>query len=441
MTIISLPHTARRNQIAQVMNNLAIAGFGISPTLNLDFTDASMDLAGRGITFTRASSATRVNASGLIELVGNDVARRDYDPLGLYNRGLLIEESRTNLTNYSDLSSNRSLTGATQDATPIVVPTGATSTTSKLSETAVTNTHATNNNTPATVTASTPCVLSIYAKAAERNFLILQINDGASANAAWCSFNLTTGAVVQSPTMLVGTFTNMITSSVNAGNGWWRCSFSVTLNTTANVVGYPSISSDGTSRSYAGTAGYGIYLFGEQVEAGTFATSYIPTTSATVTRAADRALMVGTNFTNWWNNTEGTFVISWDQQIPEGTGKYPRVISVWNVDYQNEISIQGNAGSQMSWLSVVANVTQFALSSPVMSNGVPIKVAAAYKLNNSNAAFNGVLGTLDTSCTLPSVNTPFSIGSPVAGGDTINGHVQRLTYYNTRLSDTILPTL
>jgi hypothetical protein len=60
------------------------------------------------------------------------------------------------------------------------------------------------------------------------------------------------------------------------------------------------------NETYAGTNRQ-IYAWGAQVEAGAFATSYIPTVASQVTRSADSAVMTGTNFSSWYNASEGTF--------------------------------------------------------------------------------------------------------------------------------------
>ena len=81
-------------------------------------------------------------------------------------------------------------------------------------------------------------------------------------------------------------------------DGWYRCSTSVALNQTASSsVIYIDTPGDGTS---------GIYVWGAQYEQGAHATSYIPTSGSTVTRADDFAVIKGTNFTDFYNQSEGT---------------------------------------------------------------------------------------------------------------------------------------
>jgi hypothetical protein len=75
------------------------AMIGDGSTLNLDFTTmtATADLTAGGLTFTRGSTGTRINASGFVETMSNNVARFDHDPTTLAPRGLLVEGSATNI--------------------------------------------------------------------------------------------------------------------------------------------------------------------------------------------------------------------------------------------------------------------------------------------------------------------------------------------------------
>lgn len=99
----------------------------ITPSLNLDFVSASLDSR---ITFARAlNTASRVNSSGLFEVVNADVPRFDYDPLTLACRGLLIEESRINIMPTSNVFTGWANSGATVSASTETSPDGTTNAT------------------------------------------------------------------------------------------------------------------------------------------------------------------------------------------------------------------------------------------------------------------------------------------------------------------------
>jgi hypothetical protein len=88
-----------------------------------------------------------------------------------------------------------------------------------------------------------------------------------------------------------------------------------------------------------------------------------------------------------------------------------------------------------------SGVTQMEItSSPVVAN-VPYKMAIAAQANNGNFSFNGNIGTNDTAITMPAVNR-LSLGVNAAGNaEFLNGHIRRVTYYPTRLSDLQLQAL
>ena len=145
--------------------------------------------------------------------------------------------------------------------------------------------------------------MSTYAKAAERRNFIIFHESGSTANRAGVQANLQTGTI-SNYTTGSGTVNNSFIS--NIGNGWYRC---IAIGTASAVTGvYFNISNTATQLAYSGDGTSGIYLWGAQLEAGSFATSYIPTVASQVTRAADVAVMTGTNFSSWYNQSEGTIL-------------------------------------------------------------------------------------------------------------------------------------
>lgn len=83
----------------------------IMPTFSTDFTPAVLDPS---ITFTRAgATATRINASGLVEVMAAGTPRFDYDPVALTCLGLLVEDMRINICPYSEAFNSWSLAGTT----------------------------------------------------------------------------------------------------------------------------------------------------------------------------------------------------------------------------------------------------------------------------------------------------------------------------------------
>jgi hypothetical protein len=176
-----------------------------------------------------------------------------------------------------------------------------------------------------------------------------------------------------------------------------------------------------------------------QLEAGRFATSFIPTAGSATTRAVDVASMTSTNFSSWYNASEGTFVASFD------TAKPPAVAGANFVFIASDGTQNERIQSVYDTSNIVAgvidgNVTQANFTNAYTVNQT-VKCALAYKVNNFAASFNGAAATTDTAGTIPTVNR-MTLGSSWDGSNFfLSGHIRQLTYYKTRLLNTTLQTL
>jgi hypothetical protein len=144
-------------------------------------------------------------------------------------------------------------------------------------------------------------------------FPVLRFNGNTTNAYAGCVFNTTTGQVVNT---FSNTYTGTTTKVDNMGNGWYRVSLTTTTNETtfgvriaSSNTATPTIGAYG-SISYAGNTNNFFYAWGAQLEAGAYATSYIPTTTAAVTRVADACLKTG--ISSLIGQTEGTMFIEVD---------------------------------------------------------------------------------------------------------------------------------
>jgi len=391
------------------------------PLVNYAFADL--------ITFTRSSTATFVGSNGLIQSAAIDAPRFDFDPVTLAPKGFLIETGRTNLLLYSAEFDNAgwSKTNSTITANATTAPDG-TLTGDKhvpaLAATIGVGASETRVFQSPSATSGTTYTFSIYAKAGEFDQIEFALIVTPTAVA---KFSLTSGTVIS------GTDASI----TPAGNGWYRCAFTVVATATGALqVRFSAQSStvsvgDGTS---------GIFVWGAQLEAINFATSYIPTVASTVARATDGAVMTGTNFSNWFNASEGTFVVSASVMLTTGNrGIYAASDGTNN----NRIYLNltnANPANTNHFISA-SSVTQadVVVSEPISANTV-FRDAFAYRQNDVNGATNGVLGTADTSVTLPVVDQ-FRLGARGDNGNRIEGHLRSITYYPTRLTDAQLQAL
>ena len=279
-------------------------GGGLNPdglSLDLQFALDKTLTARKGPTpvFTRASSATFVGVDGLIQTAATNIPRFDHTSAGVC-RGLLIEESRTNSITGSNAFNTWTLGNATASSSSVLTPEGTADAWKVVEDTLLANHNATRPFTPVSGTTYTA---SVWIKSAENGFAFVGLTGGGFFP-TFISVNLSTGAVSTAVGAPVGA------SSVSHSNGWWRVSFSLaaTASLSSNIDIRLSRDGNWANRSYLGNGVNGMYCYGGQVEAGSFPTSYIPTTTGSVVRSADVCSITGSNFSNLWNTSGGTFL-------------------------------------------------------------------------------------------------------------------------------------
>jgi hypothetical protein len=357
----------------------------------------------------------------------NSTPRFDYDPSTLASKGLLIEEQRTNLLTYSEQIDNAiwGKSNTTISANAGTAPTGAV-TMDKIVEDSATSTHYI-QSANLTISASSAVTHSFFVKAAGRNFCRLRLGDsvGFIKDAI---FNLSTGTISAEN----GTGTATI---LGVGNGIYRITVSGTVNVAATFATmFLYLRSDATTESYTGDGSSGILAWGGQCEVGAFATSYIPTTTAAATRAADSAVISGASFTGFYNATQGTI--------------YAEVVygSVTVVGLRGFAIDDGTSSNAIRLAGVSAQVITGGATQVSMNTGVTLadfatfKAAFAYKANDFAASGNGLAAVTDAAGTVPVVDR-LVLGASSGANTTKRVWVRRFTYYPTRLPNATLQAL
>jgi hypothetical protein len=216
---------------------------------------------------------------------------------------------------------------------------------------------------------------------------------------------------------------------------------SVTLSGTHVAVVTGTGANVRTSLTYTPTAGTLTLTVAGSVkyandELGAFATSWIPTTGASATRAADVASMTGTNFSDWYNQTEGGFVFS---------GRLASASAALTSGFLSANDGTTNNRHQMYWTgggAIVRVVASGAASNNSIFNdalvaGVPFNIAYAYGAASNSASCNG--GTVSTATQAsPSNCSVLEIGNANAFTAPMNGHIARISYYAGRPSNSIV---
>jgi hypothetical protein len=186
----------------------------------------------------------------------------------------------------------------------------------------------------------------------------------------------------------------------------------------------------------------GIFAWGAQLEAGAFPTSYIPTTTAAVTRSADSAVV--TPISSFYNQSEGTLFA---EAREGGSDLQYGAVSLDTDTSDNRIDLRRNLDAGfLSMIVTTAGAAQM-LESPVLAVAAQTyKLSGAYKANDCAVCVNGGAVATDTSVTLPTL-THLRIGglavtSPATGnGFPLNGHIRKIAYWPKRLSNALLQSL
>jgi len=374
--------------------------------------------------------------------------RFDYDPVTLAARGLLIEEQRVNLALYSEQFDNAGWlkTNTTVTANAATSPDG-TLNADKLIGTTTAAGHLCVQNVVALATLGTNYTFSVYLKSAEYGFAFIGLTGTAFVAVPYISVNLSTGAVATTNGSPVSS------SAASSGNGWFRVTITGTTDVPAGAVSVdvrPSPDGVWANRNAAQSGTSGVFVWGAQAEAGAFATSYIPTVASTVTRAADDATMTGTNFSSWYNQSEGTiiaqFVATTNGFNSTGGNAFLFVYDIDSAAATNSghsLLLSGGYGPGWRGSTSILGVDQAAFQAAMtLGNTTVRKIAYAYRTNDFAASANGGAATTDTSGNLPT-NDRMTIGAQnaTAGSNTITGYMQRITYYPTRLTDAQLQAL
>jgi len=243
------------------------------------------------LTWTRASTALRTNSSGLLESMGSGVPRLSY----MYGScpALLLEPQRTNLALYSeDFTNGWSLEGATISSNTNTAPDGNT-TADRISESAITDVHRIYRSAY-TITSGTTYTYSLFVLKGTSRYCRLVFNQQGNA-AVWAAaqFDLDTLTFTSGVGSGGGTFSGATISQL-PNSSWIRITISASLATTSafaffalsNGTAISSSDSRGCN-SYLGSTSNNLIIWGAQLELGAYATTIIPTTTASATRIAD----------------------------------------------------------------------------------------------------------------------------------------------------------
>jgi hypothetical protein len=384
--------------------------------------------------------------------------RFDYNPSTLAAQGLLIEEQRTNLVTYSeDILSWTNVSGATFSSTAATAPDGTTTANSIVEDNSLGNRRAwIGVTTAASATYTVSCFIKALPGSAQR-YVRLILWDPALTNGyavLFCDPNTgtVTGTNLSAAAVTDG-WSNLVANAVqDCGSGWYRFSMTVTTgtgtalrvqNAVVDLPGGTFTGGTGGALNYTGDGSSGAYVWGAQLEAGAFPTSYIPTTTTALTRAADVASV--NTLSPWFNSSEYTVYAEFQRDttsgaVSGGAGSVPRIFTFAQAASAGLVQLRLFSATGIE-ATATASPSGYIVSSWAVSSVV--KVAVGYKVDDFVIDTNvGVLAT-DTSLGAVTGTDQLALGQnrvPVGSGY-LNGWLRRITYYPRRLSDAELAAI
>lgn len=423
------------------------------PSLSMDFIGNDYILSGTyynslpsfltaaGGSFARASVGTYFDSSGVLQTAASGTPRFDHDPVTHVAKGILIEEARTNSIR------NSSMQGAAV-GNPGTLPSAgwATPTTSNGLARSVTGTGTINGM---------PYIDVRYAgtttAAGFTNIQFLAAGQAAAANAQTWTHSI----YLSMPSGSLANVSNLRLrmATYNGALGYFndRPPAGGPLEGVTSTISRYSVTSNMNDASIAFIVPYIQFTYNTgvavdftlriavpQLEQGAFPTSYIPTASTAVTRQAD-VLSIPTG--SWFDPSIGTLNVAGSLPV-SGISRNPSFAAIDDSAAnmaRTMFLFLADGATPRTRFEVYNTAGQIGVSnSSLYTAGTSAKMAFAYQVNNTRPSFDGSLGTLSTTNSIPSVNR-LIIGD--GRGGALNGHARNVKYYPVRVSDTQLQLL
>ena len=399
------------------------------------------------ITFTRNSTGTYFNSSGVLTSASTNVPRRDYNPITLEARGLLIEEVRTNLITSSAVLPAG--VNVTITADTFVAPDGTTTGDQILDNATLGEHYSDSSFTPVAATNYTFSAFIKNIGASSSGFAVLRL---AGDFGAFVIVNLSTFTVATTGGA------QYVSSSVQAiNNGWYRISLTgVSVGTVASVARV-QVTDVANLAPYSGT-GEGFAVWGRQLEAGAFPTSYIPTTTIALTREPDAASV--NTMSPWYTQAVGTVYAEFMSMVSGSASQTNGSQGVWSTTQSALGSFNGYGVTANLTAANAASITfrsryfptgknnfvSVGLTSGYLNGNIVYKVASTWNASQITAASNvrTAITTTNNAAADMGTHDQMLLGNQSTGGTPpyqLNGWLRHIKYYPQNFSNTDLQTI
>ena len=399
---------------------------------------AQLEQRSSATAYTPTTTAPIVKYQPVLQTAASGEARFDHNPTTGESKGLLIEEARTN--EYT-VSVPGGLTKATLTTNTVIAPDG-TLTAAKLSEDTQYGTHYAKLNT--NIPSDAVYTLSFFVKAAERTNAQIWFGGADQSPQYRTNFNLTDGTFTEVSSGADG-FT-----MEDVGNGWYRCSMSATANASTTFAPIIALANDSAEYQYTGDGYSGIYVWGAQLEAGSFPTSYIPTSGSTVTRAGDLAYIA--NLENVISTQDSTFYTEARSPIaymPLSDGNHALAVITTSdflaTDYSylvRQYPATSPNGVLDGYGIVNGGSSQFDFDgNTTHPPDTDFKVAVGLKENDFAFYYDGTFGGNDTSGLWSNFGRLYIGSSTTAPDNCWNSTIKKIAFYPKRLLNATLQAM
>ena len=394
-------------------------------------------------TVSRNTTATRVNSSGLIESVASGVPRIDW--LGQSCPGLLVEASASNgILNATDTTTNWTCwSGFTSGVIDVLGVSGVnlqvnTSGSNIGAGTGNGNIARTNNNVA--LASGSTYTLSFFIKKTGAHTIggYYASITGAASGDLGGGFNVSGSFSSGSIYNTAGT-TNRIRRVEQWGTDVYRCSETFTMTASGTLTTFRLAPVSGVTLASLAAVGTELGFAAPQIELSSVPTTFIPTTAAAGSRAAEVISASGALVSGLIGQMEGTIYAEFVTRVTAGTAA-KRVLTISNGDDGNRISIGKAADDSLIGLILTGGVTQALISTAANQSGT-FKMALAFQANDAVLYINGVQIGTDNSLTMPTGFNRIDLGQNAGNASQFNDRLRAAALYTTRLSNAQLAEL
>ena len=394
----------------------------------LAYNDENANFKPLPFDFTRASSGTTVNQSGLIETVGSGIPRIDFQ--GNTKGALVLEPQRLNRIPNSDEFSG-SETNVSVSRNQVISPDG-TLNADRVLDNNINGEHLITGSYSGSITSGLDYTASVFFKSDGTGGKgVIRFYIGAWNNAV---FNLDNGTI---------SYTSSGVSKIeNYGNGWYRCSLkSTAVSNYGNTIVQIAIANSSNQFSYQGTSSLGNYFWGAQFEEGSYATPYIPTSGSAVTRVADSCSQLLPNAVPT-SGTIYTEIELFDSVLNSSSSNIR-----FGLNFGNSTSdwlffgIESGDNLRTYIRANSANSFDNTLNGVFTTAGV-YKIAMRFATNDSKVFVNGIQKSSSTGSVIASNLNNLNIGGGISNNAILNSiKTKDFKLYNTALTDAELVAL